>query len=185
MIKKGFELFEKRYDCSKKIYPFQGHYRKEIFEEIWNNIIIIPFLHTTDSVKEGINDYRIYIDLGPSEQTEILDSINIITFKLNKIFNEIFQILSMLYNANYFDYFNVNINTENYSEKMDNSELSKIINKYESIYKEEIHIINIIDLDIGDIMEIYLYGYMLFESSFNLFFFIFIKYLRKRRNKRY
>ena len=157
IVKQGFQELEPRFDHTKIIYPFQGYYKKEIFEEIWNNILVVPFIYKTICARTERTDYKIYLDLNPNDAITSSDAMNIISSKKNDIFHEIFHIIAILYAANDLKYSNIDFSTISYSDKIDLNKINNIFDNYKDKYPKEMVIIPD-KKDMGDIMELYLYG---------------------------
>ena len=157
IVKEGFQKFASRYNHDYFIYPFQGYYKKEIFDEIWNNIVVIPFIYQNICAKTERTDYTIFLDLYPYETTDSLESINIIFSKQNDLYHEIFQIISILYASNEINYEDDDYKSDSYISNEEKEKINKIIEKYSESYPKELQ--SKYELtDMGDIMEIFLFG---------------------------
>ena len=157
IIKEGYEKYEPRFDHSTYKYPFQGIYKREIFDEIWDNIIVIPFLYKTECARTERTNYRIFLDSEPNNQNTIFNSVNSLFSKENDLYHEIFHIITILYVANQKDIETDSYSTVDFMNDTKKGEIKKILEQNIQKYAEEISINPELD-DLGDIMEIYLYG---------------------------
>ena len=174
IIKEGFQKFDLRFDHNKQIYPFQGFYKNEIFDEIWNNIIPVPFIYKYTCAKTERTDYKIFLDLMPSDDITNPQKINILFTKLNDLYHEIFHIISILYAANAEEYKDDEYGTLDLFYYGKSNEIMDIINKYANEYSSEVQIEYELT-DMGDIMEIYLFGIK--PREINLYAFIYFSFL--------
>jgi len=170
IVKEGFQTFDPRFDHSKQVYPFQGIYKKEIFEEIWENIIVIPFIYSNICAKSERTDYKLFLDLMPNIETNTQETINILCSKLIDLYHEIFHFITILYATSANEYSADDFTTIKFKDNIKKSEIINIVNKYDSKYPNLVKVDY--DLtDMGDIMEIYLFGIkpraiFLFESIY-------------------
>ena len=174
IIKEGFQKFDLRFDHNKQIYPFQGFYKNEIFDEIWNNIIPVPFIYKYTCAKTERTDYKIFLDLMPSDDITNPQKINILFTKLNDLYHEIFHIISILYAANAEEYKDDEYGTLDLFYYGKSNEIMDIINKYANEYSSEVQIEYELT-DMGDIMEIYLFGIK--PREINLYVSIYFSFL--------
>ena len=175
IIKEGFQKFDKRFDHYKQKYPFEGKYKNEIFEEIWNNIIVIPFIYDNTCSKTDRTNYKIYLDSTPYKEKNSDKAINIIFSKLNDLYHELFHIIAILYAVNMNEYENDKYSTSDSIEENTSNEIKIIINKYGNKYPNEMKIMQYELTDMGDIMEIYFFGIKPKETS--LYVAIFLSYI--------
>ena len=158
IIKEGFEKFDKRFDHKKQKYPFQGEYKNEIFNEIWRNIIVIPFIYKNTVSETFRDDYKIFLDLNPLQDTIEENKINILFAKLIDLYHEIFHIIGILYAVNMNEYEKDNYSTIDSIDDNKSNEIKEIINKYGDKYPNDMKIMKYKTSDMGDIMEIYFFG---------------------------
>ena len=157
IIKEGFQLFDPRFDHGKQKYPFKGTYQKEIFEEIWSNIVVIPFIYSNTCALAERTDYKIYLDLYPNKDSNPLDAINILSSKLIDLYHEIFHLITLLYATSSNEYKEDDFTTDIFENNIKSTEIQNIVNKYSNNYPK-IMKVNYELTDMGDIMEIYLFG---------------------------
>ncbi len=168
ICKKYFEDNDIRFKNEKKKpilnYIFQCKLSKEIFEEIWNNILFIPFPKDKTTGYNIRYLYTIYIKNSFLNKKSPLTIISIIDSYLNDIFHEIFHTISLLYGAI------TKIKNIDTPSKYDNN-LVEMQNKYKK--KFNLQGISIIKnfTDFGDLMEVNFYGikkisYKTFSSLF-------------------
>ena len=62
IVKAIFQKYEPRFDHINTKYAFEGIYKNEIFNEIWDQILFIPFLDNKISGFTERTDYTIFID---------------------------------------------------------------------------------------------------------------------------
>ena len=157
IIKEGFQSYDTRFEHSKQIYIFNGKYKREIFDEMWDNIICVPFIYKNTCSKSERSGYKIYLDSLPYDEIEDNPNIiNIIYTKLNDLFHEIIHIIAVLYAANVEEYVKDDCETISLNGNQ-SEEIKSIINKYGNNYPNEMKTDYELS-DMGDIMEIYLYG---------------------------
>ena len=157
IVKEGFQIYDSQFNHSRQVYPFQGIYKKEIFEEIWENIIVIPFIYSNISSKFERTSYKLFLDLMPNIETNTQETINILTSKLIDLYHEIFHIITILYVTSVNEYKEVDFKAFKFKDNIKKNEIANIVNKYDSKYPNLLKV----DYDLtakGDIMEIYLFG---------------------------
>ena len=174
IIKEGFQIFDQRFDHNKQVYPFQGIFNKEIFNEIWRNIIIIPFIYQDSCSQSERVDYKIFIDSMPKYEQNILKKINIIFTKLNDLYHEIIHIIAILYAANIKEYEVDKFSTSDSLNENLSNKINDIIVKYECKYPYEMKIDYSL-ADMGDIMEVYLFGIK--PGQFTFYMSIYLSYI--------
>lgn len=162
MIKKGFKDLDPRLKEGENIlkkFVFEGKYKTEIFEEILDNIIIIPFIYKNINALTIREYYKIYLNLNPNiyNISLLCESVTCLSSKLRDIYHEVFHIISILYTANQkkFEYYLYH--TDDFQEKINKQKINDILNKYISQYSKDIPM-KFEYTDMGDLMEIYLFG---------------------------
>lgn len=148
---------------------FKGQYRKEIFDELYNNMLFIPFPF---SMKISGFSNRGYYTTSINSLPEIGENKNPliiiphIHYSLNDIYHEISHNIFLLIAANLDS---LEYETINYTDT--NNELIGLQKKCLTLYNVEYQIINIFS-DFGDLMEISLYGIKpsTFKTYSSLFF---------------
>ena len=148
---------------------FKGKYKQEIFDELYNNMLFIPFpfsMAITGFTNRGYYTTNINSMNGIGENKNPLKIIPYIHSSLNDIYHEIAHNIFLLIAANLdsLDY-----ETINYTDT--NNELVNLQKTNKILYNVEYDIINVFS-DFGDLMEISLYGIKpyVFKAYSSLFF---------------
>ena len=144
-----FFLKDERFSSYK--YVFKSRFAKDIFDEIYQYIYIVPF-----PVKDFLslnmrNQYSIFINNHNLIEDNPLKIISILHAYMNDIYHEIYHNISILYSANF------DLNLNNTPTKIDPNLVKlqeDIKKKYSLKYEKIVEKIN----DMGDYMEICYYG---------------------------
>ena len=129
-------------------YIFKSRYSREIFEEIWENILIIPIPFKNYNGYNIRYDYSIFINSNiKSDEDNSLNIVSILHALTNDIYHEIFHAISLLYCTTF------DINSISTPEK-NNNELIKKQEDTKKKYNLRFEIIKKEFEDLGDYMEI-------------------------------
>ena len=165
IIKEGFQKYDTRFNHTKQIYPFQGLFKKEIFDEIWDNIIFVPFIYQNSCSRSERSDYKIFLNSNPNDGVKDNPNvINIIFSKLVDLFHEIFHTISILYATSINEYEGDSYSTSSSLSDTEFEEFKGIITDYGNQYPNQMKS-DYEKSDMGDIMEIYLLGAKLRTKS--------------------
>ena len=148
-------------------YIFKSRYAREIFEEIWENLLIIPIPFKAYNGYNIRYHYSIFINSSIKYEEEYsLNILPIIHALINDIYHEIFHSISLLYCVTF------DINSMNTPEKKNNDLILKqkgIIKKYNLRNEKIIEEFK----DLGEYMEILYYNIRpkCFATYSSLYFF--------------
>ena len=148
-------------------YIFKSRYSREIFEEIWENILIIPIPFKNYNGYNIRYDYSIFINSNiKSDEDNSLNIVSILHALTNDIYHEIFHAISLLYCTTF------DINSISTPEK-NNNELIKKQEDTKKKYNLRFEIIKKEFEDLGDYMEILYYNIKpkCFATYSSLYFF--------------
>ena len=148
-------------------YIFKSRYSREIFEEIWENILIIPIPFKNYNGYNIRYDYSIFINSNiKSDEDNSLNIVSILHALTNDIYHEIFHAISLLYCTTF------DINSISTPEK-NNNELIKKQEDTKKKYNLRFEIIKKEFEDLGDYMEILYYDIKpkCFATYSSLYFF--------------
>ena len=176
IVKNNFEKYDTRYKNSKYKYIFQGKYAQQIFNDIWERIIFIPFVIKDKFGLSLRDEYYIYINSLPFKLTDIhtFDVINLIRAKLNDIFHKYFHLIVINYS--------ISIGLLNYqTPEIEILKIKYFEKNIPHFFQEEnkkvsfnsTKIQKIIESDFGSCMEISYYGdtpikFKLYSSLFSM-----------------
>ena len=172
--KEGLSYNDNRFKYDKLKYIFEGRYSNEIFNEIYNNIIIIPFPFNISSGMTFRFDYTIFINIYPRIDFDLDFSkvIPIYHSKINDLYHEYNHIIGINYSVAY----NITLTLTPTLEKRKIQELKQIQREYIKKYYKTFNPNDKIKLndfdDLGDLQELYFYGIKpyIFRFYSSLFF---------------
>ena len=170
ICKNSFCNYDKRFNHKKYKYIFNGIFGKEIFNEIYDNTLIIPFPIGNSYRETFRHEFTIFLNSEPliNEKNDFTKVVPIIHSKINDYYHEFFHNIS--YSYSFFE----NKPSEK-TPKLKSNLNKKIINlqnQFLKQYNNDNPIIKIFD-DMGDILEISLYGikplyFKLYSSLFSI-----------------
>ena len=153
IIKENFQKYEPRFEHDKVKYAFEGFFRKEIFDEIWDQIIFIPFLNKDITGYTERSNYSIFIDSNINDSVNTNKKLAYLDSLLNDLYHDFFHILAIFYSINLLKYDINNFNTIEFLPEEIVNEI-KFIYEQNKIYYPKETICEYDINDMGDIMEI-------------------------------